>query len=60
MPKRLTHKEKAEVHKKLDGFDIKIDPFGQIISNTPIERLSQFLDEELQDKKKPPFNKEEE
>ena len=51
MPKRLDNKARAEVHNKLKGFDIGIDPFGQIISNTPIEKISQFLDEEVIDKK---------
>ncbi len=46
MPKRLSKKVEAEVHKKLKGFDIGIDPFGQIKSNMPIEKLNKFLDEQ--------------
>ena len=43
--------EKSSVHKELEGFDIKIDPFGNIKTNFPIERIKDFLDKNVEDKK---------
>ncbi|MCX6350518.1 MAG: hypothetical protein NTX03_01510 [Bacteroidetes bacterium] len=40
---------KAKVHKDLKGLDIKIDEFGQIISNTEIEKINHFLDKNVAD-----------
>lgn len=51
MPKKMNQKEKAEVHEELEGFDIKIDPFGKMESNFSIDRLNDFLDEKVEDKK---------
>lgn len=53
MPKsRKSQSEKAEVHKDLDGFDIKIDTFGHMDRNTSLEKLRAFLDLRIGDKKK--------
>ncbi len=43
--------ERAEVHEELEGFDIKIDAFGQMDRNTSVEKLRAFLDERTDDKK---------
>jgi len=51
MPKKKPKKGKPEVHEELKGFDIKINEFGEIISNFPIEKLNEFLDENVEDKK---------
>lgn len=51
MPKKLTNKKKAEVHEDLEGFDIQIDPFGQMKSNINIDKLNKFLNENVEDKK---------
>ena len=58
MPKKK--EEKAMVHKDLEGFDIKIDAFGNIQSNFPIDRIKDFLDKNLEDKKLSNLKKEEE
>ena len=47
----MSKKEKARVHKDLDGFDLKIDSFGEIKSNIPIEKLIEFFNKHVEDKK---------
>lgn len=47
-PKRTP---KPRVHKDLQGFDIKIDSFGEIKSNMNIEKINEFLNENVDDKK---------
>ncbi len=37
--------------KKLEGFNIEINEFGEIITNTPVEELNEFLNKNLEDKK---------
>lgn len=44
-------KEKAKVHKDLDGFELKVDSFGEIQSNLPIDQLNKFLNKNVEDKK---------
>ncbi len=43
--------EKPKVHKELDGFNISIDSFGEIKSNIQIDKLNQFLNQKVDDKK---------
>lgn len=45
------NKPKPKVHKELQGFDISIDTFGEIKSNMDIEKINQFLNENVDDKK---------
>ena len=47
--KRIT--PKPRVHKDLQGFDIEIDSFGEIKSNTNIEKINEFLNKNVDDKK---------
>ncbi|HMI68075.1 MAG TPA: hypothetical protein VK517_18660 [Cyclobacteriaceae bacterium] len=42
---------KPRVHKDLDGFELAIDQFGELKSNTKIEKLIEFLDKNVDDKK---------
>jgi hypothetical protein len=42
---------KPRVHKELQGLDITIDQFGEIKSNMNIEKLNEFLDQNVDDKK---------
>ncbi len=42
---------KPRVHKELQGFDIEIDSFGEIKSNTNIEKINEFLNKNVDDKK---------
>jgi len=44
-------KPKPKVHKDLHGFDVSIDQFGEIKSNMNIEKLNEFLDKNVDDKK---------
>ena len=43
--------KKARVHKELEGFEIKVNPLGEIISNYTIEEINQFLGRHVRDKK---------
>lgn len=51
MPKKKPKKGSPEVHEELKGFDIKIDEFGEIVSNFPVEKINEFLNKNLEDKK---------
>jgi hypothetical protein len=42
---------KPRVHKELTGFEVSIDQFGELKSNMPIEKLNEFLNENVDDKK---------
>ncbi len=42
---------KPSVHEELNGFDIKIDTFGEMKTNFDIDKLNNFLDANVQDKK---------
>ncbi|MGV3540410.1 MAG: hypothetical protein ACO1OQ_11405 [Rufibacter sp.] len=43
--------KKARVHPELEGFEIKINPLGDISSNFNIDQLNAFLDRNVTDKK---------
>ncbi|AHJ99869.1 hypothetical protein [Hymenobacter swuensis] len=43
--------KKARVHKELEGFEIKVNPLGEITSNYSIEDINQFLNRHVRDKK---------
>ena len=51
MAKKKSGKDKPDVHKDLDGLDIKINEFGEIITNYKIDKINEFLDENVDDKK---------
>ncbi len=51
MPKRKKKKGKPEVHDDLKGFNIKINEFGEITSNFQVEKLNEFLNENVEDRK---------
>lgn len=51
MAKKEPAKPKARVHKDLNGLDISIDQFGEIRSNMNIEKINEFLDKNVDDKK---------
>lgn len=42
---------KPRVHKDLSGLEISIDQFGEIKSNMNIEKVNEFLDKNVEDKK---------
>ena len=43
--------KKPKVHKDLEGFEIKVNPLGEITSNYNIEQLNEFLNKNVRDKK---------
>lgn len=42
---------KPRVNPELDGFDIEIDSFGEIKTNFNIDKINQFLNRTVDDKK---------
>ncbi len=49
--KKKSSEKKARVHKDLEGFEIKINPLGEITSNYDIDQINKFLDKNVYDKK---------
>lgn len=49
--KRLNKRETPKVNPELDGFDIKIDTFGEIKTNYDVDKINQFLNRHVDDKK---------
>lgn len=44
-------KEKPAVNPDLDGFDIKINSFGELKSSYSIDKINEFLNQNVEDKK---------
>jgi hypothetical protein len=44
-------KEKPKVNKDLNGFDIKVNSFGEIITSYDLDKVNEFLDKNVDDKK---------
>lgn len=51
MPKKKPKTGQPQVHEDLQGFEMKINEFGEIISNVNIEKLNTFLNKNVVDKK---------
>ncbi|SNS09833.1 hypothetical protein SAMN06295967_103156 [Belliella buryatensis] len=52
MAKKSKKKEETpKVHKDLEGFKMNIDSFGEISSSFPIDKLNEFLNKNVEDKK---------
>lgn len=49
--KKGKKKNNPEVNKKLEGFNVHIDPFGEIKSTYEIDKLNKFLNKNVKDKK---------
>ncbi|WP_205590839.1 hypothetical protein [Hymenobacter oligotrophus] len=43
--------KKPRVHKELEGFEIKVNPLGEITSTYSIEQINEFLNRHVRDKK---------
>lgn len=43
--------EKPKVHKDLEGFDIQINSFGEISTSFDMDRINEFLNKNVDDKK---------
>lgn len=42
---------KARVHKDLEGFEIKVSPTGEVLSNFTHDQINEFLNKHVKDKK---------
>ena len=42
---------KARVHRDLDGLEVSINQFGELKTNMNIEKINEFLDKNVEDKK---------
>jgi len=51
MNKKEKGKDKPKMHDELDGFQISINEFGQITSSFEVDKLNDFLNEHVADKK---------
>ena len=51
MSKKNDKDKKPKVHEDLKGFDMKINEFGEIVSNFEVDKINSFLDENVEDKK---------
>ena len=51
MPKKKPQTGKPQVNKDLKGYEIEINEFGEIISNFGVEKLNDFLNKNVTDKK---------
>jgi len=51
MPKKKPKKGKPDVNEDLKGFDIRINEFGEIITNLKVDDINEFLNENVEDKK---------
>ena len=51
MPKKIPKKGSPEAHEDLKGFDIRINALGEIVSTYSVDKLNDFLDERVVDKK---------
>ena len=52
MPDKDKNKKKdrkQQFHRDLEGFDIKINPFGEIESSYDVDKLNEFLNKRLDD-----------
>lgn len=49
--KKKEKNEKPRVNPELNGFDIKIDSFGEIKSSFNIDKINEFLNKSVDDKK---------
>lgn len=47
----MAKKDKAKVHKDLEGLDLSVDSFGEIKSSMPIDQINKFLNKNVEDKK---------
>ncbi len=51
MPKKKSQKGKPQVNEELKGFEIQINEFGEIKSNFDTDKLNDFLNKNVDDKK---------
>lgn len=50
-PDKDKKKKDPKVNPELEGFDVRIDSFGEIKSNLNIDKINEFLNRSVDDKK---------
>jgi len=51
MPKKKSKTGKPQLHKELEGFEMSINEFGEIKSTMDIQKVNEFLNRHVDDKK---------
>lgn len=51
MDKKEEKKDRKNFHEELDGFDIRVNAFGELESSFDIDKINAFLNEKVDDKK---------
>ena len=51
MAKKQKKEENPKVHKELEGFKMSINSFGEISSSFSIDKINEFLNKNVEDKK---------
>lgn len=51
MPPKKKKKKAPRVHKELEGFDLKINPLGEVNSTIDRDKINEFLNRNVEDKK---------
>lgn len=51
MAKKKNKKEKPKVNKDLEGFEIQINTFGEIKTTFDLDKINDFLNKNVDDKK---------
>lgn len=51
MAKKKKKVEEPRVHDELKGFKMEINSFGEISSSFPIDKINEFLNKNVEDKK---------
>ena len=51
MAKQPAKKKRPKVHKELDGLEVSINQFGELKSNMNIDKINEFLNKNVEDKK---------
>lgn len=51
MPRRKKEEKSLKVNPELEGFDIKVDSFGELKTTYDIDSINKFLNKNVDDKK---------
>lgn len=51
MPKKKPQSGKPEMHPELEGFELTINEFGEIQTNMDLNKINEFLNRNVEDKK---------
>ncbi len=51
MPKKMKKQGQPNVHDDLSGFDIKINELGELESSFSVDKINEFLNDNVKDKK---------